>query len=413
MHIPSNMTPQNVIDQIEIVVNRIAPKYTFYGYDTNDMKQEAFIICMEALPRYDEKRPLENFLSVHLSNRLKNFVRDNHFTSNEEQKAKVMKPGQLANEEYILDDDREENVESVDYKEMTKVLDIKLPAEYRSDYLKIVNDVYVPKKRKEEVLFIIEHILDEEARYITQYADELSVEEIAANLDRDPNSIQTFIKKKLKKGLSTLEQAAYELEERPYWIELEQQFTADELTLFKYHWGRIISQFKDDVFPTEELQVVDVIKLELLMNRCLKSNKENIDQITAFEGLVATEKSVDPDQQDRDYIINLERQIASLRAAQESLNRDYRDLQTKKSAMLKEMKGTREQRIKRLEDSKQTFTGWVAHLMQNPHLTEQYGNEMEKMRLAMEQEKNRLRAFHKYEDGLVDQPFLTPDTVED
>ena len=116
---------------------------------------------MEALPRYDEKRPLENFLSVHLSNRLKNFVRDNHFTSNEEQKAKVMKPGQLANEEYILDDDREENVESVDYKEMTKVLDIKLPAEYRSDYLKIVNDVYVPKKRKEEVLFIIEHILEE------------------------------------------------------------------------------------------------------------------------------------------------------------------------------------------------------------------------------------------------------------
>ena len=161
MHIPSNMTQQNVIDQIEIVVNRIAPKYTFYGYDTNDMKQEAFIICMEALPRYDENRPLENFLSVHLSNRLKNFVRDNHFTSNEEQKAKVMKPGQLANEEYILDDDREENVESVDYKEMTKVLDIKLPAEYRSDYLKIVNDVYVPKKRKEEVLFIIEHILEE------------------------------------------------------------------------------------------------------------------------------------------------------------------------------------------------------------------------------------------------------------
>ena len=89
-----------------------------------------------------------------------------------------------------------------------------------------------------------------EARYITQNADSMPAEDIAANLDRDPNSIQTFIKKKLKKGLSTLEQAAYELEERPYWIELEQQFTADELTLFKYHWGRIISQFKDDVFPT-------------------------------------------------------------------------------------------------------------------------------------------------------------------
>ena len=254
---------------------------------------------------------------------------------------------------------------------------------------------------------------NEEARYITENANSISVEDIAENLDRNPSMIENFLKKNLKMGLSEFEQAAYELEDRPYWIELEQQFTEDELELFKYHWSRIISQFKDDVFPTEELQVVDVIKLELLMNRCLKQNKSNIDQITAFEELVRTERATDPDQQDRDYILNLERQIASLRAAQESLNRDYRDLQTKKSAMLKEMKGTREQRIKRLEDSKQSFVGWVTHLMQNPNLTQQYGLEMEKMRLAMEKEKGRLSNFHQYEDGQVDQPFLTPDTVKD
>ena len=254
---------------------------------------------------------------------------------------------------------------------------------------------------------------NEEARYITENANSISVEDIAENLDRNPSMIENFLKKNLKMGLSEFEQAAYELEERPYWIELEQQFTEDELELFKYHWSRIINQFKDDVFPTEELQVVDVIKLELLMNRGLKQNKSNIDQITAFEELVRTERATDPDQQDRDYILNLERQIASLRAAQESLNRDYRDLQTKKSAMLKEMKGTREQRIKRLEDSKQSFVGWVTHLMQNPNLTQQYGLEMEKMRLAMEKEKGRLSNFHQYEDGQVDQPFLTPDTVKD
>ena len=254
---------------------------------------------------------------------------------------------------------------------------------------------------------------NDEARYITDNAKDISVEEIAAKLERDPTTIENFIKKNLKIGLSEFEQAAYDLEDRPYWIELRQQFSQEELELFKYHWGRIISQFKDDVFPTEELQVVDVIKLELLMNRGLKQNKSNIDQITAFEELVRTERATDPDQQDRDYILNLERQIASLRAAQESLNRDYRDLQTKKSAMLKEMKGTREQRIKRLEDSKQSFVGWVTHLMQNPNLTQQYGLEMEKMRLAMEKEKGRLSNFHQYEDGQVDQPVLTPDTVKD
>ena len=49
MYVPSNMTKQDVIDQIAVVVNRIAPKYTFHGYEPEDIKQEAFIICMDAL----------------------------------------------------------------------------------------------------------------------------------------------------------------------------------------------------------------------------------------------------------------------------------------------------------------------------------------------------------------------------
>jgi hypothetical protein len=253
----------------------------------------------------------------------------------------------------------------------------------------------------------------QEKRTITNLIQSMTVEDIAKKLDRSFDAINDFVKNELKVGLSKVEVAAYSLEDRPYWIELEAQFTFDELQLFKYHWSKIISQFKDDVFPTEEIQVVDVIKLEILMNRCLKGNKENIEQINSYDALIREERSLDKDQQDHDNIINLERQVASLRAAQESLNRDYRELQAKKSSMLKEMKGTREQRIKRLEDSKQSFTSWVASMMQDPDLMKQYGIEMEKMRLAMIKEGERLSTLHQYEDGTVDQPFLTPDTVVD
>ena len=255
-------------------------------------------------------------------------------------------------------------------------------------------------------------ISDDEGRTIARLADSLPVEDIAKQLDRSVNSVEEYIKRKLKIGLSKIEIAAYSLEDRPYWIELEAQFTQSELELFKYHWSRIISQFKDDVFPTEELQVVDVIKLELLMNRCLKGNKENIEQINTYDAMIRDERSRDKDQQDHDFIINLERQVASLRASQESLNRDYRELQAKKASMLREMKGTREQRIKRLEDSKQSFTSWVASMMQDPDLMKKYGIEMEKMRLSMLKEKERLGNLHKFEDGDIDQPFLTPDTVK-
>lgn len=254
-------------------------------------------------------------------------------------------------------------------------------------------------------------ISKEEERIIGRLVDHVTVEDIAKQLNRDVESIDNFVKRKFKMGLSDVEAAAYSLEDRPYWIELENQFTPTELELFKYHWTRIISQFKDDVFPTEELQVVDVIKLEILMNRCLKSNKDNLTEMTVLEKMLAEERAVDKDQRDQDYIFNLERQVASLRASQESLNRDYRELQTKKAAILREMKGTREQRIKRLEDSKQSFTAWVASLIQDPERLKRYGIEMEKMRLAMDKERERLSAFHQYEDGQIDQPFLTPDTV--
>lgn len=256
-------------------------------------------------------------------------------------------------------------------------------------------------------------ISKEEERIIARLIDSMTVEDIAKKLDRDVESIDNFMKRKFRIGISGEEAAAFSLEDRPYYHELNNQFTDEELELFKYHWSRIIAQFKDDVFPTEELQVVDVIKLELLMNRCLKSNKDNITDMTVFEKMVKEERAKEKEDRDQDYILNLERQIAALRASQESLNRDYRELQSKKASMLREMKGTREQRIKRLEDSKQSFVSWVAHLMQDPDTMKKYGIEMEKMRLAMKKEGERLSALHKYEDGTIDQPFLTPDTVKD
>ncbi len=256
-------------------------------------------------------------------------------------------------------------------------------------------------------------ISKEEERFISKNIEAMAIEDLARELDRDVLSLEQFIKRKLKHGLSAEETVAFSLEDRPYFIELKSQFTEDELELFKYHWSRIIAQFKDDVFPTEELQVIDVIKLEILMNRCLKSNKDNIELLSSYERSLKDERALNKEQQDQDYIINLERQLASVRASQESLNRDYRELQSKKASMLREMKGTREQRIKRLEDSKQSFTSWVAHLMQDPDTMKQYGIEMEKMRLSMLKEKERLSAFHKYDDGIIDQPFLTPDTVKD
>jgi len=254
-----------------------------------------------------------------------------------------------------------------------------------------------------------------EQEFIRNNHREMSNLDIATHLDRDPISIQSYIKEKI--GNNTLDdreiEALHDLQNRPFWKDLQKQFSEEELQSLLYHWSRIITQFRDDVLPTEELQIIDAIKLEILMNRALIGQQTNMRSIGEYEESVTVEKSKSLEIQDKDYIYNLERQIAVCRAAQDSLTREYKDLQTKKASMLKDLKATREQRIKRLEDSKQTFIGWVRNLMSNPDARREIGIEMEKMRLAMNKEAERLSEYHKYEDGLLDQPFLTPDSVKD
>lgn len=158
MKIPKNMSEQEVMQKIVLVVDRIAPKYTFNGYEVDDIKQEAYIICMDALDRYDEARPLENFLSVNLSNRLKNFVRDNYFTKHDEEKKKVLNPSQLSYDDCLESEDDDIDI-NIDVSHMSKIIDQFLPSKCRSDYLKILSDVYVPKKRKAEIISLIKNIM--------------------------------------------------------------------------------------------------------------------------------------------------------------------------------------------------------------------------------------------------------------
>ena len=77
LHIPSNMTEEEVIETIERVATRLCRKFRFGYHEVDDIKQQASLFAWEGLEKYDEKRPLENFLWTHVRNRLYNFKRNN------------------------------------------------------------------------------------------------------------------------------------------------------------------------------------------------------------------------------------------------------------------------------------------------------------------------------------------------
>jgi hypothetical protein len=253
-----------------------------------------------------------------------------------------------------------------------------------------------------------------EQRYIKDNIKTVSYENIATILDRDAKSVLLWIKQNIGINASDKKEveALNELKGKAYWYDLEGQFSEDELEMFIFHWKKMWSQFRDDVFHTEEIQIVDTIKLEILMNRSLKSQNDNIKTLSNLEQVIIEEKNQNKELIDWDLVTNLERQCAVLRASQEAISRDYKDLQTKKSAMIKDLKGTREQRIKAIEDSKTTFASLIKKIILDGDFRKSAGIEMEKMRLAMDAERSRLAKAHTYEDGITDQPFLTPETVE-
>ena len=116
---------------------------------------------------------------------------------------------------------------------------------------------------------------------------------------------------------------------------------------------------------------------------------------------------------DLGFILNLETQLNAAMASQNARTTEHMKLQEKKDAKFKDLKATREQRVKRLEDSKETFIGWVRNLMSDPETRYDMGIEMEKMRPAAYEEEKRLSEYHEYEDHTVDQPFLTPENAKD
>lgn len=158
MIVPNDMQEKDVISIMQKVTDKIAPRYVTHAYSLEDMKQEAMIMCMEAMPRYDGKRPLENFLSVHVSNRMKNFLRDN-VKVKDEAKYKVANPDQLIHDIEIVSSD--DACDRMDYKNMAEIVDANMPASMRMDYLKMVSEFYVPKQRREEITIFIKDLLRE------------------------------------------------------------------------------------------------------------------------------------------------------------------------------------------------------------------------------------------------------------
>lgn len=78
MKLPPNMTEEEVVKVMQKVAKGYAHKFRFGYFTKEDIEQEAYVEAIKGMEDYDGKRPLENFLRVHIHNRLKNLKRNKY-----------------------------------------------------------------------------------------------------------------------------------------------------------------------------------------------------------------------------------------------------------------------------------------------------------------------------------------------
>lgn len=258
--------------------------------------------------------------------------------------------------------------------------------------------------------------LDEE-KFIRDNYSSLTVQQIADSLNRNITPIQRYIEENKLEFINNtqdIELLKQKLHTKTFWPEITRQFDTDtgELEYFEDTWVGLIKQFREDVLPAEELQIKQFITIDILINRSMKERKRHIAETDKLQKLVDKEYEKPEDQRDIPKLANLETQLSFARNSIANYTNEYTKLLNEQQKISKDLKATREQRIKRIEDGKSSWMGLI-RMLEEEEIREKEGKEMEILAMASEKARNQMQQYHTYADKVVDKPFLTPESVND
>lgn len=256
----------------------------------------------------------------------------------------------------------------------------------------------------------------DEMNYIKDRANEDSMEDIANVLNRSVNPIKKYIQDnnllQSKEETKEEEVLKVKLKSKSFWGEVCKQFDEEtgELKYFEDTWINLIKQFREDVLPAEELQIKQFITIDILINRSMKERKRHIAETEKLQKQVDLEYKLPEEDRDIPKLTNLETQLSFARNSIASYTNEYTKLLSEQQKISKDLKATREQRIKRIEDGKSSWTGLI-RMLEDEVIREKEGRQLEILKMATDKSKEALHNLHTYQDDGIDRPILNSESV--
>lgn len=255
----------------------------------------------------------------------------------------------------------------------------------------------------------------EEKQLLNLHLDSHNDEELAKMIDRTPEWVAKYrIKRERPQVLQTekFDVLTDELHKELFWPEIEEQFTALEQKRFSNRWITLCHQFGDSIVATDKMQMVDLIRQELLVGRILKAERMAIEQLDSINKELDTLRQLpagDPEK-DLDRIHYLMTEKNQLIAVQGSRTRDIKQMDEYKSKLFSQLKSTRDQRIDKIQDTKMTFFDLLKSIDKEED-REREGRTMELVKLAASKAAEDLSKNLVYADGNVDRPIYNSETA--
>jgi hypothetical protein len=259
----------------------------------------------------------------------------------------------------------------------------------------------------------------DEGKFIRESYGKLTIQQIAHALNRTEEPIQKYVKEnnlsiidmsEVQRDNEILRQKLYA---KTFYPEIKRQFDegSGELRYFEDTWINLIKQFREDVLPTEESQIKEFITIEILINRSMQDRKAHIAEMDKLQKQIDAEYDKDEGDRDLAKLTALETNLTFTRNALSNYTNEFTKLLNEKQKISKDLKATREQRIKRIEEGKSSWAGLI-RMLEDELVREKEGREMEILAMAADRYREKLSDYHTYLDNTVDQPLLTPDTVK-
>ncbi len=210
------------------------------------------------------------------------------------------------------------------------------------------------------------------------------------------------------------EEFTIELHSQADWKMLQKELSQEELAYFEIEYISYRKQL-GGLTKTEIKQLHQLIVLDIKIHRHAKDimkDDKDIDRMERALNRLSENIENNPNSNNQDQMMmnELQAQVQACRTAKTMRNKEHNELIGKHRDILKDLKSTRDQRIKNVEE-RGKFIVLLKELeveSKRRAISEIVGL----MDIAVDKERDRLAGYHRYSDGVIDRPLLNSETIE-